>query len=85
LFISIGLNGGKDSPKEEKMKLVRDAVIKFPTLLAYSLEKRIQPRIEEMKREGIQVSFAPLSTFTSSEDRFVEWLSEQRADWSVAE
>lgn len=55
---------------------VRDAIVKTPTLLGYSLPKRIKPRFQVMRSAGIEPSFTEhvwhVTSYTGL--RFSRWL-----------
>lgn len=44
-----------------------------PSLLAYSLEKRIRPRIELMNAKGIAFAYSPPYLMSLSDDKFQQW------------
>jgi mTERF domain-containing protein len=75
---------GNLSPKLEYLRQafnnsldeVRDAILLQPTLLGYSLEKRIRPRMEKILKSGLQPKKITIA-ITLREDRFESWLESQ--------
>jgi hypothetical protein len=55
---------------------VRDAILLQPTLLGYSLEKRIIPRMEKIIKSGLPPKKITIA-ITLSADRFESWLESQ--------
>jgi len=53
--------------------LLRSAVLRSPTLLGYSLEKRIQPRMEAILDAGVDPTSITIG-ISMKEDKFLEWL-----------
>lgn len=62
------LNGSKED--------LRDAVLGSPTLLGYSLSKRLSPRVNVMRSVGVKPNFADHVWIVSSytELRFSKWV-----------
>jgi mTERF domain-containing protein len=55
---------------------VRDAILLQPTMLGYSLVKRIRPRMEKILKSGLQPKKITIA-ITLREDRFESWLESQ--------
>ena len=55
-----------------------------PALLAYSLEKRIIPRIERMRDAGIRLEYSPPVIMSYTDSRFDIWLEQQTTTWSIS-
>lgn len=56
---------------------LRQAVLTLPTLLGYSLEKRIKPRMERILDAGLEPIKITVG-ITMKEDNFSKWLNSQR-------
>lgn len=52
---------------------LRDFVLYQPALLAYSLEQRIRPRLEQMNDLDIAFAYAPAYLMSMSDSKFQEW------------
>lgn len=57
---------------------VKDAVLKQPTLLGYSLDKRIRPRMEQLIAAGVNPTKITVG-ISMPEESFQEWLSSSQA------
>lgn len=57
---------------------IRTAVVSCPSLLGYSLESRIRPRVSLMIERGIDPQFTKHKWLltTISEDKFEDWMAE---------
>lgn len=62
-------SGGAGLSREE----LKELVLYQPAVLAYSLEGRIKPRVERMKKSFITLSYAPMSLMSLSDSRFDQW------------
>ena len=55
-----------------------------PALLAYSLEKRIRPRIDRMRDAGIRLEYSPPVIMSYTDSKFDIWLEQQTTTWSIS-
>ena len=55
-----------------------------PALLAYSLEKRIIPRIERMRNASIRLEYSPPVIMSYTDSKFDIWLEDQTTTWSIS-
>lgn len=62
---------------------LRDFVLYQPALLAYSLTKRIRPRLEQMDELDISFAYAPAYLMSMTDSKFQEWLMMQSSSWSL--
>jgi mTERF domain-containing protein len=58
--------------------LLKDTILKQPSLLGYSLHIRIQPRMEQLKAAGIEPNKITVG-ISMSEARFQQWLSSSKS------
>ena len=54
-------------------KQLKDFFLYQPSLLAYSLEKRIKPRIEILQATGIEFAYSPPSLMSFTDYKFQQW------------
>jgi mTERF len=52
---------------------LRDIVLYQPALLAYSLERRIRPRLEQLRDVNIEFAYAPAYLMSMTDDKFQAW------------
>ena len=68
---------GKDDEGGGGAGLSRDRLREFvlyqPALLAYSLEGRIRPRIQNMNSRGVSFGYAPANIMCKTNEKFDEW------------
>ncbi|KAL7538085.1 hypothetical protein ACHAXR_008285 [Thalassiosira sp. AJA248-18] len=64
---------------------LKEFVIYQPALLAYSLEKRIKPRMSKMKDNNIFFYYCPKNLMSYTDQKFDSWLSIQMDNWSISE
>ena len=55
-----------------------------PALLAYSLEKRIKPRMERMREANIRLEYSTPVIMSYTDKKFDRWLEQQTATWSIS-
>jgi len=55
-----------------------------PAILAYSLEKRIKPRIERMRDAGIRLEYSPPVIMSYTDEKFDIWLEKHTTTWSIS-
>lgn len=55
----------------------------FPSILVYSLEGRIKPRVEELKRRGFEPRFVQPYVLGLGEERWKKWLEKQGMTWTI--
>jgi hypothetical protein len=55
-----------------------------PAILAYSLEKRIKPRIQRMRDAGIRLEYSPPVIMSYTDSKFDVWLEQQTTTWSIS-
>ena len=60
-----------------------EALSESPSLLAYSLEKRIKPRVREMEDMGIELRYCPLYVIGLCETQWRKWLEGQEGTWTA--
>ena len=58
-------------------------IVRQPALLAYSLEGRIRPRIEELAGLGMGLRFVAPHLIGLSPSKYREWVDRQSADWTI--
>mmetsp|Transcript_28367 Transcript_28367/g.42421 ORF Transcript_28367/g.42421 Transcript_28367/m.42421 type:complete len:168 (-) Transcript_28367:129-632(-) len=73
------VGGGAGLTRDE----LKEFVLYQPALLAYSLEKRIRPRIGKMTENGIRFSYSPPHLMSMTDVKFNEWLTKQTSTWSI--
>lgn len=64
---------------------LKDFVLYQPALLAYSLEKRLKPRIKRMRTYNISFLYSPRNIMSYTDEKFNAWLSSQTSSWSLVE
>ncbi|KAL7471351.1 hypothetical protein ACHAXS_011665 [Conticribra weissflogii] len=64
---------------------LKEFVLYQPALLAYSLEKRLKPRIREMQEHKILFFYSPKGIMSYTDEKFELWMSTQVTTWSVSE
>lgn len=64
---------------------LKEFVLYQPALLAYSLEKRLKPRIQRMQEKNIFFHYCPKNLMSYTDEKFDDWLSTQVSTWSVSE
>jgi len=65
--------------------MMGEVFLENPSLLMYSLEGRIKPRVREMEEKGILVKYAPLYLVGRPEKTWKRWIETQGGTWSVNE
>jgi hypothetical protein len=64
---------------------LKDFVLYQPALLAYSLERRLKPRILRMQDYNISFLYSPRNIMSYTDEKFKAWLSSQTSSWSLVE
>ncbi|KAL9184299.1 hypothetical protein ACHAXT_002385 [Thalassiosira profunda] len=64
---------------------LKEFVLYQPALLAYSLEKRLRPRTEQMQEKNIFFYYCPKNLMSYTDAKFESWISAQAATWSISE
>lgn len=68
----LGTTGGEHAGSSTT--ILRDTVLRLPTLLGYSLEQRIRPRVEAIVRAGVDPSSCITIGIPMKQEAFDEWL-----------
>mmetsp|Transcript_23671 Transcript_23671/g.40149 ORF Transcript_23671/g.40149 Transcript_23671/m.40149 type:complete len:93 (+) Transcript_23671:3-281(+) len=63
---------------------LKEFVLYQPSLLAYSLDKRIRPRVEAMEKLSISLAYSPPYLMCLTDQKFEHWLSNQSDSWSAS-
>ena len=64
---------------------LRESCKEFPSVLVYSLEGRVRPRVEELKRRGFEPRFVQVYVLGLGEERWKKWLEKQGETWTINE
>lgn len=64
---------------------LKEFVLYQPALLAYSLERRLKPRILRMQDYNINFLYSPRTIMSYTDEKFNAWLSSQTSSWSLVE
>jgi len=62
---------------------LREWALYQPAILAYSLNKRLIPRFEQLKAADIAISYSPKYLMSMTDSKFESWLSLQASSWTV--
>jgi hypothetical protein len=62
---------------------LKDLVLYQPAILAYSLERRLKPRMKSMQDYNISFLYSPKNIMSYTDEKFNAWLSSQTSSWSL--
>ncbi|EJK57945.1 hypothetical protein THAOC_21969 [Thalassiosira oceanica] len=68
-----------------KKNQLKELVLYQPALLAYSLDKRLKPRVRQLENANISFCYAPKNLMSFTDNKFAAWIENQTSTWSISE